>query len=119
MLTASCHCGAVKVQVPRKPRSLTNCNCSICRRYGVLWAYYKDAEVQLVADPGTTDEYIWGHKSQRFIRCKACGCVMQWKKFEVGERTHTGVNARNFEPSALGTVKIRLLDGAETWKYVG
>ena len=119
MLTASCHCGAVQVHVPRKPRSLTNCNCSICRRYGVLWAYYKDAEVQLAADPGTTDEYIWGHKSQKFIRCKACGCVMQWKKFEVGERTHTGVNARNFEPSALGTVKIRLLDGAETWKYVG
>jgi hypothetical protein len=42
MLTASCHCGAVMVQVPRKPRSLTNCNCSMCRRYGVLWAYYKD-----------------------------------------------------------------------------
>ena len=47
MLTASCHCGAVQVCVPRKPRSLTNCNCSICRRYGVLWAYYKDSEVQL------------------------------------------------------------------------
>ena len=64
MLTATCHCGAVKVQVPRKPNSLTDCNCSICRRYGVLWAYYKDAEVQLIADPGTADEYIWGNKTQ-------------------------------------------------------
>jgi hypothetical protein len=119
MLTASCHCGAVKVQVPRKPRSLTNCNCSICRRYGVLWAYYKDADVQLAASPGATDEYIWGEKTQKFIRCKECGCVMQWKKLNVGEGTNTGVNARNFEPSALGAVKIRLLDGAKTWKYIG
>jgi len=119
MITASCHCGAVEVRVPRKPRSLTNCNCSICPRYGALWAYYEDADVELAASPGATDEYIWGQKSQKFIRCRQCGCVMQWKKLTVGEGTSTGVNARNFEPSALGTVKIRLLDGAKTWKYIG
>ena len=119
MLTASCHCGAVQVQVPRKPRSLTNCNCSMCRRYGVLWAYYRDAEVRLLAEPGATDEYAWGRKTQKFIRCRTCGCVMQWKKLQAGDDTNTGVNARNFEPAALGDVRIRLLDGAKTWKYVG
>jgi len=119
MLTASCHCGAVQIQVHRRPRSLTNCNCSLCRRYGVLWAYYKDAEVRLLASPEATDDYVWGRKSQKFIRCKACGCVMQWKKLNVGARSYTGVNARNFEPAALGPVRIRLLDGADSWKYVG
>jgi hypothetical protein len=118
MLKATCHCGAVTVQVPRKPRRLTNCNCSICRRYGVLWAYYADADVQLSASPGATDEYIWGDRSLKFIRCKACGCVMQWKDLSVGPRSRTGVNARNFEPAALGAVRIRLLDGAQTWKYL-
>ena len=29
-----------------------------------------------------------------------------------------GVNARNFEPGLLGSVRIRLLDGASTWKYL-
>ena len=70
-------------------QDLTNCNCSICRRYGVLWAYYKDAEVRLAASPGATDEYIWGDKTQKFIRCKECGCVMQWKKLNVSEGTNT------------------------------
>jgi hypothetical protein len=56
-----------------------------CRRYGVLWAYYKDADVRLAASLGATDEDVWGDKSQKFIRCKECGCVMQWKKFNVGE----------------------------------
>ena len=119
MLTANCHCGQVQVQVPRKPRSLTNCNCSMCRRYGVLWAYYKDSEVRLIAEPGATVEYDWGQKTQRFIRCKTCGCVMQWQKYSIGSKTWTGVNARNFEPEALGNAKIRLLDGASTWKYIG
>ncbi|MBL8303331.1 MAG: hypothetical protein JNM26_11230 [Ideonella sp.] len=119
MLTARCHCGLVQVEVPRRPRSVTNCNCSMCRRYGVLWAYYRDADVRLIAEPGTTDDYVWGRRSQRFIRCKGCGGVMQWRKFEVDARTWTGVNARNFEPAELGDVRIRLLDGAKTWKYVG
>jgi hypothetical protein len=118
VLSTTCHCGAVKVEVPRKPRSLTNCNCSICRRYGVLWAYYKDAEVRLVAPEGATDQYRWGPNTQDFIRCKTCGCVMQWKKHRVSKDTWTGVNARNFDPAQLGPVRIRLFDGAETWKYL-
>jgi len=118
MLTASCHCGTVKVSVPRKPRTLTNCNCSMCRRYGVLWAYYKDSDVQLDAPEGAIDRYDWGRKSQDFIRCKTCGCVIQWKKKEVGPKTWTGVNARNFSPEAIGKAKILLLDGADTWKYI-
>lgn len=119
MLSATCHCGAVRVEVPRKPRSLTNCNCSMCRRYGVLWAYYKDSDVQLKAPEGSTDHYSWGANTQRFIRCKTCGCVMQWKKHQVNDKSWTGVNARNFDPEQLGNLRIRLLDGADTWRYLG
>lgn len=122
MLQAHCHCGALTVEVPRKPRSVTNCNCSICRRYGVLWAYYRDREVTLRAAGGdlaeATDSYRWGRDSQRFIRCRHCGCVMQWKKHQVDASSWTGVNARQFDPQALGAVRIRLLDGADTWKYL-
>jgi len=45
MLTATCHRGAVRVDVPSRPRKPTNCNCSIRRRYGTLWAYYEASEV--------------------------------------------------------------------------
>jgi hypothetical protein len=69
VLSAPCHCGAVRVENPRRPRSVTNCKCSICRRYGVRWADYRDWEVRLVAEPGSIDEYSWGRKSQTFMRC--------------------------------------------------
>jgi hypothetical protein len=29
-----------------------------------------------------------------------------------------GVNARMFEPSALENVRVRLFDGAKSWKYI-
>ncbi len=118
MLTAICHCGTITIQVPDTPLTLTDCNCSICRRYGVRWAYYKDADVKLIAPPDTTDDYAWGDKTLKFIRCKGCGCVMQWKSLEITEGTKTGVNARNFDPAAIEGVKVRLLDGADTWEHI-
>jgi hypothetical protein len=37
MISTTCHCGAVHISIPRAPDTLTNCDCSICRRYGLLW----------------------------------------------------------------------------------
>ena len=56
MLTATCHCGNVRITVPRKPRRLTSCNCSICHRLGSLWAYYPAGNVKIEAKRGATDE---------------------------------------------------------------
>jgi len=113
MLTASCHCGDVRVTVRTHPKSLTDCNCSICRRYGVRWAYYYSDNVSVDAKPGSTDDYVWGQKSQKFVRCKTCGCIMYWQRF-VPElpRDTMGVNARNFDPAELGEIPIEQLDGA-------
>lgn len=119
MPTGSCHCGSVKVHVPHAASSLTSCNCSLCRRYGVLWAYYETADVKLIAKAGATESYAWGRKSQEFVRCKTCGCVMLWRKFKAKDDAEVGVNARNFDPSEFAGIEVRLLDGAKTWKYLG
>jgi hypothetical protein len=118
MLTATCHCGAVQVDVPRKPRRLTNCNCSICRRYGTLWAYYKASDVRVRAARGATMKYSWGEKSLCFVRCSTCGCVTHWQPVHLKKTSRMGVNARNFMPGAVKSVRIRPLDGASTWKYL-
>ncbi len=75
MLTGSCHCGAVEIQVDRKPRRLTSCNCSICRRQAGLWGYYDKGKVMIVARKGTLDRYVWGDKCLALYRCATCGCV--------------------------------------------
>jgi len=60
MLRGSCHCGAVEIQVERKPRRLTSCNCSICRRHAGLLGYYDKGKVKVVARRGALDHYVWG-----------------------------------------------------------
>jgi hypothetical protein len=118
MLTASCHCGAVKIEVPRRPRRLTDCNCSICRRYGARWAYYQAPQVRIIAARGATASYSWGDRFLKFVRCANCGTVTHWQQSRGGNQARMGVNARNFEPGALGSVRVRRLDGAATWKYL-
>ena len=119
MLSTTCHCGAVKIEIPRRPRSLTNCDCSICRRYGTLWAYYKKTEVRITAKQGATSAYAWGPKTLSFVRCNTCGCVTHWEPAVPERGLRIGINARNFAPAQLGHARIRLLDGAVTERYVG
>ena len=45
-VSASCHCGSVRLEVDAPPSEVTECNCSLCRRYGVLWAYYPPHQVR-------------------------------------------------------------------------
>ena len=44
VIHGSCHCGAVKWQFEGSPESATACNCTVCRRYGVLWAHDHEGE---------------------------------------------------------------------------
>jgi hypothetical protein len=118
MLAATCHCGAVRIEIPWRPRILIDCNCSICRRYGTLWAYYKADTVRVHSARGATAEYAWGDRTLRFVRCAICGCVTHWEPRRRKVKGRIGVNARNFEPSVLASVRIRRLDGASTWKYL-
>jgi hypothetical protein len=118
MLSASCHCGAIRIEIPRRPRTVTSCNCSICRRIGALWAYYKVGTVRVIGHPARTAAYAWGDRTLRIVRCRNCGCVTHWEPLAPGRDARLGVNMRNFPPAVLGAARIRHLDGADTWKYL-
>jgi hypothetical protein len=112
-MEGSCHCGAVRIQIPRAPAEVTSCNCSICRRLGTLWAYYRPAEVEVA---GATVTYRWGEESIDFHHCAACGCTTHWSPISAAVE-RMGVNARLLDPAILAAARVRRLDGADTWKY--
>jgi len=117
MLTGSCHCGAVQIQVASKPRRLTSCNCSICRRYGSLMGYYDPSKVKVESRKSDLARYVWGDKCIRFVRCAQCGCFMYWEPTDRAKK-RMGVNFRNFDPSVIESTRVRRFDGANTWKFL-
>ena len=114
MIQSSCHCGAVTLEFGAAPTEVTDCSCSICRRYGVLWAYYPLASVSV---KGPTDTYLWGDCSIAFHRCKTCGCVTHWSPVNRAEG-RMGVNTRLMPPEVLAKALVRHLDGAKTERYL-
>jgi hypothetical protein len=117
MIETSCHCGTVHLELDAPPSEVTECNCSICRRYGVLWAYYPPHQVRILPPDPPTDVYMWGPRSIEFHRCRNCGCVSYWA---AAVRTHDrmGVNARLMSPEILAGASVRHLDGANTDRYI-
>lgn len=63
MIEATCHCGAIHLAIDHAPDEVTDCNCSICHRYGVLWAYYSPRQVRQTTGIGETEAYLWGERS--------------------------------------------------------
>jgi hypothetical protein len=116
--TATCHCGAIRVHVPRMTRTLTSCNCSICRRYGALWAYYAACVVTIEAPKGGLVKYSWNRRIRAYCRCKKCGCVTHYEYRNKRRSSTIAVNAVNFDPAALVGARIRRLDGAASWKFL-
>ena len=55
---------------------MTQCNCLLCRSYGVIWIYCDVDKVSVSAEGG--DTYAWNGRNVDFYRCHFCGCVTHW-----------------------------------------
>jgi hypothetical protein len=109
-LEGACHCGAVQWKFSALLESATACNCTVCRRYGVLWAY--DFEGQGIHVSGPTQAYQRG-KSIGFHFCTQCGCMAYWRAVQTDDqgRRRIAVNLRLTEPEPIADVPIRHFDG--------
>ena len=117
-VTASCHCGAIRLEIERAPETVTDCNCSICRRYGVLWAY--DYENQRIRISGPTAAYVRADEAEpsfEILFCPTCGCVLCWRglQLEPDRRRRIAVNLRLAPPQAVADLPIDHFDGLETF----
>ncbi|PMD28640.1 hypothetical protein NA56DRAFT_19714 [Hyaloscypha hepaticicola] len=115
-LTAVCHCGRVRIQLPSKPTRLTECHCTVCYKYGALWAYFpRNEPVITIADQATLVPYIRedaaGHIS--FNRCSHCGCMICWlgEGEYSGPANKMGVNCRMLPESEIEGIEKKVSKG--------
>jgi hypothetical protein len=111
VLEGSCDCGAVHIELDETPESVTDCNCSICRRYGALWSYFDPARVRIVPPSGATTIHKRARRNLEFHFCTACGCVTHWAPADK-RHPRMGVNMRLFPPELLATLEVELCDAA-------
>lgn len=134
MIKGSCHCGAVTFELAETPEWLTDCNCSLCRRIGALWAHVDPAQVTVTLGEDATFVYIQGDKRVALHTCKTCGCTTHWdalgdalgdasgdasgKGLKEEAPARMGINCRMAEPGDIAALRVRHFDGADAWEYL-
>ena len=118
MIQGSCDCGAVQWKFEGVPEGATACNCTLCRRYGALWAYGFEGEAIKVS--GDTQAYVRGKKWIGFHFCSACACVAYWRAQQADQegRFRIAVNLRLAEPDDVATVPVDHFEGLVTLKHL-
>lgn len=118
MLTGPCHCGATGWTFDGMPESVTACNCTLCRRYGVLWIY--DFENERIRLTGPATVYTRKDVKRPALEihfCGGCGCVLAWRGLvlEPDGRRRMAVNLRLTEPGAVAHLPIDHFDGLDAF----
>lgn len=117
MIEGNCLCGKVRWRFDGQPEGATACNCTACRRYGVLWAYdYMGAGIHV---DGPTQPFVRG-KALSFNFCPTCGCVTHWLALrdtdaDAAGRLRAAVNLRLAEPDAVAHIPIDHFDGLDSF----
>jgi hypothetical protein len=112
----TCHCRRVTWTLDALPDSVTACNCTICRRYGVLWAYgHIGHDIHIAGETNRYRREDGGAIDFHF--CRTCGCVTHYVATRAGEdgRQRTAVNLRLTEPEPIVHLPIDHFDGLQSF----
>jgi hypothetical protein len=115
---ASCHCGAVRLEADHPPPTVTECNCSICRRYGARWAYFTHSTARVIAAADAIAVYSWGDREIGFCHCTHCGCLTHYESSDKSGDYRIAINARMAAPEKVDHIRVRHFDGAGSWTYL-
>jgi hypothetical protein len=106
-LSATCHCGAVKLSLrPRDPAlgDAHRCDCSFCRRRGPATISVALADLEIVQGSEALTLYQWGTGTAKHYFCRICGIYTHHQRrstpgeYGVNLGAIEGVNPRDFDP---------------------
>lgn len=118
MLKGTCHCGEAGWVLSEVPAAVTACNCTICRRYGVLWAYgYIGHDIQTTGDTNTYRRSD-GDGDIDFHFCAVCACVTHYVAITANAdgRHWTAVNLRMSDPASINDLPVNHFDGHDSFE---
>jgi hypothetical protein len=118
VIEGTCHCGDVRWTLAGDPGPATACNCTLCRRYGALWAYdYEGGRIALAGPSAAYTRIGKADPSLEIRFCPTCGCVQCWRglRLEADGRRRIAVNLRLAAPEVVAALPIDHFDGLDTF----
>lgn len=114
----ACHCGQVTFEFHGIPEQLVDCNCSLCSKTAALWAHSECENIRVNYAKEDTIAYVWGDKALSTHSCSNCGCTTHWEPIQPADFNRMAVNFNLCSAEDRKGLRIRKLDGADTWEYL-
>ena len=107
---SSCHCGAVEleIQLPDGIIDPRRCNCSICRRKGVIVGSVPLSGIKIVKGEDKLGLYQFDTKKAEHYFCKICGIYTH-------HRRRSNPNQYGFNLGCLEGVDPNLIEGVKLY----
>ena len=106
-----CHCGAVRYEIRASFDTALSCNCSICRKRGVLWTYISPADFDLLSGKDALVDYQFNQHLIHHVFCRICGVgSFSTGRGEDGSEG-IGINIRCLEDVDVESLPVTFYDG--------
>jgi len=119
VLNGSCHCGAATWTLSGDPGSITACNCTLCHRYGALWAYdYENERIRIAGPTARFSRVGKADPALEILFCPTCAGVLAWRglRLEADGRRRMAVNVRLAPFDAVADLPIDHFDGLDSFE---
>ncbi|MEO7742201.1 MAG: GFA family protein [Usitatibacter sp.] len=108
----SCHCGAVAFEVEGELDGAMSCNCSICRRKGMLMWFVPRAQLRLTTPEEAAATYMFNKHVIKHRFCPTCGIHPYGEGMDPKGNATAAVNVRCLDGVDLEQLKVQHFDGA-------
>ena len=108
-MEGGCHCGRVRFRVTADLESVTECNCSMCTKKGILHLIVPPERFDLTSGKDDLTTYEFNTRTAKHTFCKACGI----HPFYVprSDPDKIDVNARCLDGVDIAALKPKSFDG--------
>jgi hypothetical protein len=108
-----CHCGRVTFEVEAEIKSVTECNCSMCKRKGALYHTVEADRFRILSGEDALTAYRFNTETATHYFCRYCG-IHPFHRPRIAPERWT-VNARCLDDVDLAALEVRLFDG-QNWE---
>jgi hypothetical protein len=108
-----CHCGRVRFRVTADLSSVTECNCSMCTKKGILHVIVPREHFELISGKDDLTTYTFNTGVAKHTFCKHCG--MHPFYVPRSDPDKVDVNARCLDDIDVDALAVKRFDG-QNWE---
>lgn len=110
-VTGGCHCGQVRFEATLDLAGAIACNCSICLKKGLLFAFVPEDRFALRAGQEELTVYQFGRKTISHAFCATCGVETFANGTAPDGTAMVGINMRCIDDIDLAAIEFKPFDG--------